>query len=230
VGLFTVELVAKRLELISELDPQAHVIALLVNPNYSTTEAIIRDAQEAAHTKGVQLEILKAGSENEIDDNFTRLVERHAGALIIGADPFFASRRQQLVAPAARHAVPTMYFWREFSAIGGLISYAPSIADGYRQAGVYAERILKGAKPADLPVQQPAIFELVVNLATAKVARPHRAALDPRPRRRGHRVRRSSSLPLLLARACANLLDGARSADRALRSAAVTHRSRASFV
>jgi putative tryptophan/tyrosine transport system substrate-binding protein len=168
VGLFTVELVAKRLELISELVPRAEVIALLVNPNYSTTEPIIRDAQEGARAKGVQLEILKAGSENEIDEAFARLVQQHAGALIIGADPFFASRRQQLVALAARHAVPTMYFWREFATVGGLISYAPSIADAYRQAGIYAGRILKGTKPADLPVQQPAIFELVVNLTTAK--------------------------------------------------------------
>jgi putative tryptophan/tyrosine transport system substrate-binding protein len=168
VGLFTVELVAKRLELISELVPQAREIALLVNPNYSTTESIIRDAHEAARTKGVQLEIISASTEAAIDAAFATLGQLHAGALIVGADPFFASRRQQLVALAARHAVPVIYFWREFAAVGGLISYAPSIADGYRQAGIYAGRILKGAKPADLPVQQPATFELVVNLTTAK--------------------------------------------------------------
>jgi putative tryptophan/tyrosine transport system substrate-binding protein len=154
---------------LGQLSPPQLPPAILSNQASTRHSAVgCCDAQEAARTKGVQLEILKAASENEIDDAFTRLVLQHAGALIIGADPFFASRRQQLVALAARHAVPVMYFWREFAAVGGLISYAPSIADAYRQAGVYAGRILKGAKPADLPVQQPAIFELVVNLNTAK--------------------------------------------------------------
>jgi putative ABC transport system substrate-binding protein len=168
VGLFTVELIAKRLELICELVPQAGVIGLLVNPNYSTTEPIIRDAQQAAGAKGVQLEILNASTENAIDDAFATLVQRHAGALVLGADPFFASRRQQIVAQAASHAVPVIYFWRDFAIAGGLISYAPSIAAAYREAGIYAGRILKGASPADLPVQQPTTFELVVNLNTAQ--------------------------------------------------------------
>ena len=168
VTIFTAELMPKRLELISELVPQAGIIALLVNPSYSTTNPIIRDAQEAARTKGVQLPILKAGTESEIDEAFAALVQLHAGALVVGADPFFASRRQQIVALAAHYAVPVMYFWREFAAAGGLISYGSSVADAYRQAGIYAGRILKGAKPADLPVEQPTKFELVINLKTAK--------------------------------------------------------------
>jgi putative tryptophan/tyrosine transport system substrate-binding protein len=163
-----IQLTPKRLELVSELVPQAGVIALLVNPNSAATEQpTIRDAEEAARAKGVQLTILKAGTEGEIDAAFASFVERHAGALVVGGDAFLASRREQLVALASRHAVPAIYPWRESAASGGLISYGASLTSGYRQAGIYAGKILKGAKPADLPVQQPTTFELVVNLKTA---------------------------------------------------------------
>jgi putative tryptophan/tyrosine transport system substrate-binding protein len=167
VSVLSVELMAKRLELLSELVPQARVIALLVNPNYSMTERIIRDVQEAARTKGVQLPIVKADTESEIDAAFASLVELHAGALLVGGDPFFANRRDQLVALAARIAVPAMYYWREFTAAGGLASYGSSNRAASRQAGIYVGKILRGARPADLPVEQPTRFELVVNLKTA---------------------------------------------------------------
>ena len=163
-----VELTPKRLELLSELVPQAKVIALLVNPNNSNTETIIRDMPEAARAKGVQLPILKAGTESEIDAAFATLVELHAGGLVVAGDPFFFSRREQLLALASRHAVPANYMWREFAAAGGLISYGTKVTEAFRQAGSYAGRIMKGAKPAELPVQQTTIFDLVVNLTTAK--------------------------------------------------------------
>jgi putative ABC transport system substrate-binding protein len=161
------ELIPKRLELLSELVPQASVIALFVNPNMADTERIIRDVQEAGSAKGVQLHILRVGGESEIDAAFASVAQLHVGALLVAGDPLFDSRRGQLVALASRHALPTIYSEREFAAAGGLISYGTSRAAVYRQAGSYAGRILKGAKPADLPVQQPTTFELVVNLKTA---------------------------------------------------------------
>jgi putative tryptophan/tyrosine transport system substrate-binding protein len=164
----TAEMVPKRLELASELVPQAQVIALLVNPNNPIPEPIMREVQNAAHVKGLQLQILKAATETEIDAAFANSTQRHAGALVLGPDPFLNNRREQLVALAARHAVPTVYDFRENAEAGGLISYGPSQAAANRQSGVYAGRILKGAKPADLPVQQPTTFELVVNLKTAE--------------------------------------------------------------
>jgi len=145
------------------------VIALLVNPNNPIAEAYIRNAQEAAaSTKGVQLPILKAGTESEIDAAFAALVQLHAGALIVVADPFLDGRREQLLALAAHHAVPVTYALREFAVAGGLISYGVSFAAVFRQAGIYAGKILKGAKPGDLPVEQPVKLELVINLKTAK--------------------------------------------------------------
>jgi putative ABC transport system substrate-binding protein len=159
---------AKRLQLLSELVPQARVIALLVNPKNSTAERVIQEVQEAARTKGLQLHVLKAGSESEIDADFASLVQLHTDALIVAADPFLSSRREQFVALASRHAVPSIYAWREFAAAGGLISYGASLASALRLVGAYAGKILKGAKPAEMPVQQATTFELVINLKTAK--------------------------------------------------------------
>jgi putative ABC transport system substrate-binding protein len=161
------ELTAKRLDLLCELVPQARVIALLVNPSNLQTEGVIRDVQDAAGVKGVQLPILKAVTESEIDTAFGTLVQIHADALVIGPDPFFFNRHDQLVALASRHALPAMYFAHEFVASGGLISYGPSVLAVYRQLGTYAGKILKGAKPAELPVEQPTRFELAINLKTA---------------------------------------------------------------
>jgi ABC-type uncharacterized transport system substrate-binding protein len=163
INMITAELMPKRLELLSELVPRAGVIALLANPG---AESMIREVQEAARAKGVQLQILKASSESEIDAAFAS--PSQADALLVGNDPFFMSRRDQLVALAARHAVPAMYEWREFVAAGGLISYGTSRTGTWRRFGNYAGKILNGAKPADLPVEQPTRFELVVNLKTAK--------------------------------------------------------------
>jgi putative tryptophan/tyrosine transport system substrate-binding protein len=123
--------------------------------------------QEAGPVKGVQVRVLKAGTESDIDVAFTSLIQLQASALLVGSDPFLFSQREQLVALAARYAVPAIYEWREFAAAGGLISYGTSLADMYRQAGTYVGRILSGAKPTDLPVQRPTRFELVVNLKTA---------------------------------------------------------------
>jgi putative ABC transport system substrate-binding protein len=157
----------KRLELISELVPRADVIGLLVNPYNPGFERVVALVREAARMKGVQLQILKAGTEGEIEAAFGALGQLRVGALFV-ADPLFNSRREELVALAARHAIPTMYEWREFAAAGGLISYGTRLTGTYRQAGAYVGRILAGAKPADLPVEQPTTFELVVNLKTAK--------------------------------------------------------------
>jgi putative ABC transport system substrate-binding protein len=163
------ELEPKRLELLSELVPQARVIALLVNPNNApVAERTIRDVQDAARAKGLQLHILKAATETEIDATFADLVQLHIAALIVGPDPFLGSRSGQLIALAARYAVPAIYVFREDVVAGGLISYGPSLTGTWRQVGIYAGRTLKGAKPADLPAEQPTTFELVINLNTAK--------------------------------------------------------------
>jgi putative tryptophan/tyrosine transport system substrate-binding protein len=162
------ELMAKLLELLSELVPQARIIALLVNPNNANAEGVIRYAQEAARAKGVQLAVLKAGTEGEIDAAVAAAIQLQAGGLVVDPDGFFTSRRAQLVALATRHAVPAIYAHPQYAAAGGLISYGVDDEAVGRQAGIYAGRILKGAKPADLPVQEPTEFELVVNLKTAK--------------------------------------------------------------
>jgi len=168
ISFLAAELNPKRFELLSELVPQARVIALLVDPNIPATEHVMPAVQEAARAKGVQLHILKASTESEIDAAFAALVQGKAGALVVSAGPFFYGRREQLVALAARHTVPTIYEWRQFVVEGGLSSYGPSITAVNRQVGIYAGNILKGAKPADLPILQPTVFELVINMKTAK--------------------------------------------------------------
>jgi ABC-type uncharacterized transport system substrate-binding protein len=168
VSILFAELTPKLLELLFELGPRAGVIGLLVTPTNPNAEGIMRDMQEAASTKGVQLASLKAATEGEIDAAFASLTQLQAGALVVSPDPFFFSRREQLAAQAARYTIPAIYFAREFAAAGGLISYGPSFTVMWRQIGIYAGRILKGETPADLPVQQPTTFELVINQKTAK--------------------------------------------------------------
>jgi putative ABC transport system substrate-binding protein len=166
VNLFAFELWGKRVELISELVPGARALAQLVNPKFPDAERDTAAVQEAARAKGLVLRILKASTESDIDTAFASLVDLQAGGLLVG-DPTYLARREQIVALAARYAVPTVYDWREYVAVGGLISYGTSLTDTYRNVGTYVAKILKGAKPADLPVQQPTTFELVVNLKTA---------------------------------------------------------------
>jgi ABC-type uncharacterized transport system substrate-binding protein len=163
-----VEVAPKRLELMHELVPTATIMAVLVNPAYPSAEIQSRGMQAAARTLGVQLHILRASNERDIDDAFATLAQLRAGAFVISSDPFFNSRAEQFAALALRHAVPTIFQYREFAAAGGLMSYGGSIIDSYRQAGVYTGRILKGEKPADLPVQQSTKVELIINLKTAK--------------------------------------------------------------
>jgi putative tryptophan/tyrosine transport system substrate-binding protein len=163
-----VEVAPKRLELMHELVPTATIMAVLVNPAYPSAEIQSRGMQAAARTLGVQLRILRASNERDIDDAFATLAQLRAGAFVISSDPFFNSRAEQFAALALRHAVPTIFQYREFAAAGGLMSYGGSIIDSYRQAGVYTGRILKGEKPADLPVQQSTKVELIINLKTAK--------------------------------------------------------------
>jgi putative ABC transport system substrate-binding protein len=164
----TSELDAKRLELLHQIKPSARVIGVLVNPNRPGVDANSMDLQAAARAIGSQLIFQGASTEQALDAAFEKLAEQRVDALVVTADPFFNFRRPQVVALAARHAIPAIYQWREFVADGGLMSYGPSIADAYYQAGVYAGRILKGVNPADLPVVQPTRFELVINLKTAK--------------------------------------------------------------
>jgi putative ABC transport system substrate-binding protein len=168
VYIFQQVLEGKRLGLLHGLVPLAALIAVLLNPTNANFQAQLRGVQEAARALGQQVNILSASTEREIDTAFETATESRAGALLVGSDPFFSSRADQVVGLAARHAIPTIYEGREFSMAGGLASYGTSLVDAYRQVAIYTARILKGAKPADLPVEQLTKFELVINLKTAK--------------------------------------------------------------
>jgi len=164
----TATLGSKRLQLLREMVPHAVVIAMLMNPNFPAAAAELSDVEGAAHAFGRELLVLKAVTETDIDAAFDALIGHRPDALVIGADAFFNTRRAQIVALASRNSIPTIYVWREFVRVGGLMSYGTDFADNYRKTGTYVGRILKGEKVADLPVQQPTKFELVINLKTAR--------------------------------------------------------------
>jgi putative ABC transport system substrate-binding protein len=162
------ELAGKRLGLLHDMVPQASVIALLMNPSFVDNRDQLRTAQEAARTAGIRLHVFNANVESDFESAFARMAELRVGALVVTADPFFGTRREQILALAARHALPAIYNQRQFAEAGGLMSYNASGTDAYRQAGIYVGRILKGAKPSDLPVMQPTKFEFLINLKTAR--------------------------------------------------------------
>ena len=162
------ETIPKRLEVLHELIPRAQVVGYLVNPVNPITEGEVKDTAAAARSRGLQLLVHSASAEGAIDEGFVTFMQRPVDALIIGNDTFLSSRKEQIFTRAAQHAIPTVYYEREFAVAGGLLSYGTDFADSYRQAGDYVARILKGMKPADLPVQQPTKYELVINLKTAK--------------------------------------------------------------
>jgi putative tryptophan/tyrosine transport system substrate-binding protein len=168
VSMLFVELGPKQLEILNELITKLAVIAVLVNPTFASAEKEVKDALGAGRALGKEVHIVTASSEGEMGTAFGELVKHRAGALMVAPDPFLFDRREHLVALAARHAIPAMYFAREFSETGGLISYGTSVAEVYQQVGAYAGRILKGENPADLPVVQPTKFELVINMKTAR--------------------------------------------------------------
>jgi len=168
VSFIASSLMAKNLQLLHQLVPKADVIGVLMNPGYSDAALQLKEAEEAGAAMKQRILVERAATDREIDAVFANLAQQHIEALLVANDPFFVSRRAPLVALAARDAVPAFYFAREFVDAGGLISYGPSLADSYRQAGNYVGKILGGAKPAELPVLQPTKFELVVNLKTAK--------------------------------------------------------------
>ena len=169
INLLTVDLTAKRLELLRELVPAATRVAVLANPAGPAPEAMLRDVETAARAMGLQVQVLNAGTSPEIDAAFASFVRERPDALFVGPDPFFVSRRVQLVHLASRHAVPAAYTQRDYAVAGGLMSYGSNLMDAFRQVGVYTGRVLKGAKPADLPVLQPSKFELVINHQTARM-------------------------------------------------------------
>jgi len=168
VHMLILSLGAKRLGLLHELMPAANPVGILVNPNFADALTQLRDVEDAAQSLGLKLVVQKAGTEFEFETAFADLARQKAGAILVIADPFFTSQRVEIAALAARYAMPAVFELREYAAAGGLMSYGPDLADGYRQGGVYAGKILKGQKPAELPVEQPAKLGLVINLKTAK--------------------------------------------------------------
>jgi putative ABC transport system substrate-binding protein len=163
------ELGAKRLGLLHELLPNVTVMGMLVNPNFSEAESHAEEAQKAARSLGLQMHVARASTVDEFDSAFSILAQQKVGGLVLANDAFFQSERHRLIALAARHAVPAVYFWREFAVDGGLMSYSPSLVQLYRQLGEYTGKILQGNKPPDLPIMQPNKYEFVINLKTAKV-------------------------------------------------------------
>jgi len=168
VSILTTGLEAKRLEVLHEAVPGASVIGLLVNSDFSDAQTQLKDVLAAARALGLQIAVLNANSERDLDTAFATLVEQRVSALLVASSPLFAGRREQLVALAARHAIPAIFEWPEFVTLGGLMSYGTNLADGYHQVGIYAGKILNGVKPAELPVQQLVKVELVINLKTAR--------------------------------------------------------------
>jgi putative tryptophan/tyrosine transport system substrate-binding protein len=169
VNIFTADLAPKRLGLLHDLLPQASLIAVLINPNFPPAVANGRDAAAAARAIGKQVTVLNAVTDAEIDAAFATMARDRVSAVIVGADPTFNARRERIVSLAARHALPAVYEWREFAAVGGLMSYGTNLVEAFRQQGLYAGQILKGAKPADLPVVQLTKFTFVINLKTARI-------------------------------------------------------------
>ena len=168
MSLLNSELVAKSVQLLKDAVPSAAVIGLLVNPSGPSAEIYVKEAPAAAHALGIQISVLNASTERDLDEAFASLGKLGAGGLVVPAEPFFDSQRERIVSLAAQHAVPMIANLREYVAAGGLMSYGPSLPDSYRRAGIYVGRVLKGEKPADLPVMQPTKFNLVINAKTAK--------------------------------------------------------------